>query len=148
MKKTLKTSATLLCMVLTILALSSYKGDCSLAVDKICYAFDSMKGQVKKCNSVEEMAGLDFDKSISSAGIEQIPDECASYVLTSEDKSRIIKSFNGIFDALADKTVELSGGMIPRSEIEKELKGFKTTFTDLVKKSTTLGNLADNMQKM
>lgn len=150
MKKTTKTFSLLIAFLLVVI-MSPAKAqayDCSTAVDKLCKAFDNMTLQVKRINSLEAFDTLDFDKAINNSGLDGVPDSCISYKLTSADKNKLIKSFNGVIDAMSDKLYNLAGGMVTRDMVNSEFKPMKEAFRNAVNSSTSLGEMMEKVENV
>lgn len=150
MKKMIKTcSALMAVLMMMLLAPATVKAEnCSSSVDVMCTAFNKMKGEINELKSMGELETLNFDETLSSMDFDSIPDSCADYVLTSVDKNKIIKSFDGFIDALAAKTSALTDGIISKAMMEEALKPQSDTFHSLVKQSKTFGDVIVKMNEV
>ena len=132
-------------MLMFVSANSAKAADCSQSVDKMCKAFNLMTAQVNSAQSFEDLGNLDFDGAAAKAGLEDIPEECKEYVLTTTDKARLVKSFNGFVDSMANKMYALGQGQISREMIGQQLNPMKDAFKKAVSGATTMDNLVDRL---
>ena len=150
MKKTIKSFGFFAALVMLFMLSSANAGayNCGSAVDKLCKVFDNMKGQVHKINSLEELDTLDFDQAMNKFGLDEVPDDCKEYVLTKEDKKKVITSLTGFMDAMSDKIYKLAGGMVSRDMINSEFAPMKSNLRKAVNSATTLGDMLDNINSV
>ena len=132
-------------MLMMVAAAPAKADDCSSAVNKICKAFDYMTAQVNRVTSFEGLENLDFDAAVNKAEVYSIPDECANYVLTSADKTKLRKSFNSFCNAMVDKMYSFIGGMMSRNDIAVQISPMKDAFNQVLNNSKTLGDLVEGM---
>lgn len=135
-------------MLMMVAAAPAKADDCSSAVNKICKAFDYMTAQVNRVTSLEGLDNLDFDAGFNKAEIYSIPDECADYVLTSADKTKLRKSFNGFCNAMVDKMYGIGGGVISRNDLAAQFSPWKDFFNQVLNNSKTLGDMIEGLASL
>lgn len=141
MEKMMKRTCAIFAMVMMLMmASNTAQAQCSGAVDKLCKAFDLMKGQVNAITDIDGLENLDFDKSIAQSGIESIPDECGNYKLTAADKTKLRKSYNGFCDAMTDKLYSFVAGVLTKKDVAAQMEPMKTAFDAVLESSDTLGD--------
>ena len=147
MKKLIKSNAAFLALLVMLLvsAVPAKAQNCSSAVDKLCGVFNKMAQDVNSVQTMEAFENLDFDKTINASGIENLPDACLAYRLTTIDKDKINKAFDNFYNAVVNKTYSLTGGAVSKSDLSNMMKPMRDTFRNEVRKSTTLGQLGQNM---
>lgn len=113
------------------------------AVDIFCQAFRNMTAQVNRCTDINQIENLDFDKAIATAGVENITDDCTSYVLTSTDRRKLSDSFNGFVDAMVNKMYNLVGGAVDKSFISSQFEPMKASYKKSLDNSKTFGEFVE-----
>lgn len=148
MKKLFKSCGVLFAflMMLSVSTTVANAQSCSTAIDKICKAFTYMNETVQSLNSFEEFDNIDFNPAVERSGVNDIPDSCASYVLTSSDKTKLKKAFNLYVDGLSTKLYKLSAGMLSKSDIDEMLSPTKTNYNKCVDNARTLMDALEGMQ--
>ena len=117
--------------------------DCSKAVDFVAQ-YDKFIQKIKDCSSLEGLMNLDF-----ASGFEDNEyDDCLDYVLTKNDKDKLLKGFDKVLDAMADKMVELTGGVIDKPTMLQQLEPLKEEYADITNKAKTLGDWANEMESL
>lgn len=118
--------------------------DCSKAVDFVCAQYDKSIQKIKDCSSLEGLMNLDL-----ASGFEDNEyDDCLDYVLTKNDKDKLLKGFDKVLDAMADKMVELTGGVIDKPTMLQQLEPLKGEYADITNNAKTLGDWANEMESL
>ena len=133
-------------MLMFVSANSAKAADCSQAVDKMCKTFNLMTAQINSIQSFEDLGNLDLVGAVEITGLEDIIEECKEYVLTTNDKARLVESFNGYIDSVANKMYALHQGQISHEMIGEQLNPMKDGFKEAVSGATTMGNLVDRLE--
>ena len=125
--------------ILVMVGTTAKAQDCSKSIDSICETFNNISNAIGYVSSLEQFETLDFSAAIMSGC--EVPEECLSYTLTKDDKKRIQKSLDGFVDAMINKTYELTGGMMQKSQIDQMMGYPKKTFKQMIDQATTLQDL-------
>ena len=122
--------------------------DCASQVDKLCEAFNTVGARLKLAKTLNQMDALNFDAAIEEAEVDQIPDECLGYVLTAADKTKLSETMDKFLGITLDKTYELTGGKITKTQITRELDYIKKGWANGLEKSKTLGEFVESFDEM
>ena len=139
-------AALMLAVMFATFTSTAHADDCKSAVDKICKAFNGMTAQVNRVTSIEGFDTLDFDAA--NADLYSISDSCANYHLTSDDKAKLRKSFNGFCNAMVDKLYSFVGSMVSRDVVEAQIMPMNEAFNNVLDNSDTLMELVDGLNKV
>lgn len=134
-------------MMLLLAAAPASAQDCSKAVSVVCQGFDSMKDQINKCNSLDQLISADFvETALGLVPDNKLPDACPDYVLTKADKKNIIKASYDMIDAMGKKMVELSAGAFDSTTVQFALSPYRDGIKSAVEVSSTLGEVTENLK--
>ena len=113
----------------------------STPVDKFVDLINEATSKVKSVKNIQEIANLDEVFENLGKGQEQYFQDNADYELTDADRNKIKKAINGLFEAVIDKTVDLSGGMVTKSQMEGAIGQYTKLFEAQIDKCQKLGDL-------
>lgn len=131
-----------------VMSMPAYSQNCSEAVDKICKSFDSMTAQMSKCKNTQDVDLLNMDIVVEESGLDNISDDCQSYVLTADDKAKLNEAFDKFMDVSASKTYELCGGAITKTQIARELEPLRKSWSEGLSGAATLGDFVEVMESL
>ena len=127
-------------------SLNTSAQDCASVVDKMCTSFNSLSVRVSQLNAIQDLDALSIDDAVSESGLEDISDDCAGYVLTEDDKTRLNAAFDKFIDAMAERTVQLCGGSISRAQVARELDPTRNAWKKGLSKAKTLGDFVYELE--
>ena len=143
MKKAINLSALLI--LISLLAVGcAKKSESEELTDKVCSVFDTMKKEINSCNSIQDFDKLNFDKTIADAKASGLDDASLDVTVTPEDKTKIKNAINGCIEAMADKTAELTEGMVDQSVIDAQFDMMKGMIDKAVDNATTFKDMFQN----
>lgn len=159
MKRILKSTglalALLMALVVTTTTTASAKEvevydiyDCSECVDKICTVLNRMSSQINECQTMDQFSAIQFDQLTKGLGIDEVPEGCGVYELTTADKNKINAAWDAVIDAMENKFVEFTGGFITRQQIQGETDPIRNAFKNAINESITLEDIGTNLSSM
>lgn len=153
MKKLLKSAGLVVTLIMAVMYMSSNASaqsshDCSKYVDKIVSVLNRLTASVNQCQTMEQFSAIDFDNLTGGLGIDEMPDECGSYKLTKGDKDKINAAWDNVIDAMENKFVVFTGGMLTRQQIKSETDPLRMAFKSAINKSVTFNDLTNNLANM
>lgn len=132
-------------MGVMLLSFNSKAQDCSQVADILCNALSKVTDQVNQCTTLDGLNKINFDSCIDEKAFNAVPESCAEATIADADKARIKTSFNTFFDTLANKTYQLCGGMLQRSDIDAQFNPAKAFYSQSIDQSKTYNDLISKL---
>ena len=147
MKKLFTIGFLLSFLFVTFAPLSASAQDCSGSIDAVCRSYKGIAQTIDKCRYEEDLNRMDFMELIYGSEIGRIPDSCASYKLTSEDKRKMRDAFKEIHTSMINKLTEFYGASM-KASIEKDMQWMMETYDEIEEESPTLGSYLKNLDDL
>lgn len=137
---------TLFLFGLFFVSFNGYAQDCNELITKVCNTFEDMARGVNKCTSLQQFENLDFDNITNNSGLDDIPDQCMTTILSTADKRKIKLSIGNFVTAVSNKTYQLTGGQLDRESVNSIFEPMKQKLYKMVDTSDTMLELSKQFE--
>lgn len=131
-----------------LISIPARADQCDKLTTEMCKVFDRMSAEVKSVKDLNGFMNIDFDKAINGIHFDGIPEDCLERTLTASEKQRIKSAIDGFFDSCENKTYELTGGAVSKSEVSESFAPIRKQVAEAVAKSKTFSDFAENFQNI